>query len=1636
MLRLPQSPSAPALTDQVLRVEFKSATEHGTAFVAETGAFFHYGPDEQRGAVEVVGLRRILNDGFPDTARGFYHSGQGLFLEVPARHFLPPELADNRWLCLHCRRRNDRWSWRLVRCLPTAQRRNLVRELLITAAETFRNRLLVRARFSRLAGAEATNVPEWGEEPSDADQPAEAKPGLDLGLSGAWLELDLSGAPLRLALSRLKTSRESDGGWTVTLREETDGRDRSTTVTHTLLLDPKLDRVAALKGPNGQPWSLTVNPVQPVWHETARPSGVATDPAEDRGASPTGGAEEKPGAPPRPAAAADGLWLSTGDEWFHLPVATWAVNPVAAESRRWRLSALLPPWAAHLDVHVWLDNCGVKELRLRFDSGSKLVGVELGFEKLFVSAEARQGFLPGSWLNVPDRPPCPDLERRWTLPGPLGLLSVNDGAYSLRLDHSSAQLSSATAPVTHWARSAFGLIGPVRWAANDPGATNGLSALRGLLPLQRPTCTVEFRAEDVTASVPKKAAFPDFALGARLFAVRTGDARLSAELEIQNAETALVRHRHANPHLDAPFALPTPALNGGKPTNLPEELTWVRERYADGKVVQVKAAQILALNLGPAPAAPESKSPTTDRAPLRSVNSAFFSLVWRRAPARWDARLSDALRAVLEGSGLIVHPLRLRFGDDGQPCGLEFRLEPGAPLDPALVQRTLEADLQTPESLALKGSVALPAAWLAGHHRGLEKPILWPERATDPGIAFLGLESSAVSLAEGDLRLANVRYWFRLDGLALSIESEDELALGGGNWWFVSLSPLLSLQPPEAGATVASFSLPHAIAPGLVLREHLLGEPAGTLELEYAQAAVRFDVRTTYHPPPSVPPQQPVALLRAGAYHLAWAGLAGTRTSPFPGGFEFNELTRVFLHLTRDRAGRLAATGMAGWQCGKIPPGFASEAGRATLYASRRGEWTRLRLSGKWTDPADTKSPLRSLVLFRHDLALTSKAPDTVTVERSLTPWLIAEHAASSDGDLVHCYHGCAWQDGTLKLSGAILLLPETTNTAGESPATEIERARAAVQLRLLTPAVARWRLDADAALDHAPLRLRPPTLDTLPQELPQAGLHADGPETNLTAVGNARFGLTHLNDGSWLLCPIRESRANLFDDESPKLWVFHEDGEDMVQLEGFLEKIGPLAHPRARLDLATLQRRAEETLTFLRWRKPAVLESWGPGPDGGSERIPTWTLVDAPLLNVFSELDFMSGRHGDRLNLAQPDPGLVTHRLPAPPETQPGPIPQPWPAERDLAPQTTVEVDPNGHPCITARLGGPAPILESVVQVRRETPFELGDPTGDWSADPTRWVGATASTETTKPDPATVLLPPTDWRFACPRPGERQGVAFEVSATDVAGAPQVAPFASAQVRSPRADVREVIVLETPTPSDRCVRWRLASAATPSRSGVTLRVLAGYPNRRELRSGSPWPLAVAGSPGALPDGVAVAVQFTSEQPFEVRVGEVSCRADGDAGKSALWLVVGTGAYGRALPVIVIPGSERVQISAGVARLPGSGATVSDWQFLATGLASVDAPADVAIPNPRFTVVPTAQTDTLLPPLPHVIGLLTQGRVTGYGPCLLELDVEFTPDKQDCAWVFKGAWTPNRSDWVGPPDALVAIRPDGSVNSYP
>lgn len=1620
---------------------------------------FHRGESGQYGDVAVSGLT-VFNSWMPDRVDGWYDSRYGLFVDVPAERLLPETLVEGQRLSLQfwCDETTG-WCWRLVRSTPTAQQKNLVRECLQQAWSRLQRRSSLPLRSSPIEHVEIVDLPEWWSPPPAGTHRPE---GLDLRVAGLWVGLDLGGNPLRLQISRL-VSTWSDEGCLLRLVEQP--ATPTAGATYGMRLSLKDGSVEEL-------WSKGEGRSKrtPNWQLGCRPARPEVVPASEDAAHPT--------PAPSPAEASDGAWFLHADEWLHFPVARWAANPASGETRRWSFGALLKSLAPHLDLSLWLDNSGDKELRISIGDDGEIGGVELLFTRPLLTARARSGFLPGSWLAEPSRPPAPDEERPWLAPGAwtllagdesmVGLTGEGEDTDQLVLEPKAARLRLKKA--VHWQRSPHGLLGPVEWAINDRGATSQLSALRGLLPLQRTDVIVSFGVDGLQVDGEPATAFPESSVGARLLIVAPGTATAHTEVEITAPDQVRVRRRHSNPHLDATFVLPAIALARAGQGPVDARWTWASDRHlGEARSLETRtllddgaAAEVTPPEVPPDREQGSSTWTQTSMTPMTSFETALATGVWRQSPRRWSVRLRQHARSVF-GTELRIEPLRVRDGN-GAPLSVEFAVLPvdsHSPTSEVLRCRPLVAEVihtvSDPTGGTLTGEVALPAEWLRSHH--VEGPVQFPIAMGEVEIRFLGIVAGKPSVArdgDGDLVIdfTDVVYWFRVDGLNVRFRSPDRLTLERGTWKLSSGAaspdePLLRIVDQSA-----SFSVRHPIAPALVVEEHLLGgQGAGELRLVYGRNSIDLQVRTSYRratseraaaasaqPVTASPP--PVAILRAGSYHLAWAGtLSPGALSPAApirlGAFELGDLARLFLHLRREPGtGSLRAMGIIGWTCAAMSLNdttYRSTSGRATISATQPGQWNVLHVSGRWAFVGTRLKELPSaIVLARHRFLLAGDETE-VRIASTEQRWILTEHAGSAAPSTIPCYQSLTVDEGGLLLRGSVLLSPSAVVAAMGGHTLR----RGVIELRVMAERSARWAVDLPRESDGRPRSFR-----VLAPDAPEMGIVSIDdsvsrseldPARDPPAVDrkpNATRGLTLLTDGTWLLCPVDRIADRLPDDTTPKLWIFEDDGETLFPLEGFLERLGSGPDRTA----AELVACAEQTLLFLRWRRPAVLETWE--ERDGVHKV-KWSVVDAPLLNIFAALDFMAGPVGILAASTQPDRARV------------------WPAEHEMEPATEasdcirfgeVEArrDDAGHPFVKARL---APIgAESVLSVRTGTPFE--NEGAEWDVTAVPWVPPTSASADagTNRSSAVGALPPLTWRFACPRPGELFSVAVEAVAQAGAENSFAVSGGEATLRSRRAAVDEPIVLEPSRseaaehadPTQWPLRWQLHEAESEVRSGERLTVLTGLPGVRKLAAGTAWPMAVAWNPAA--DGprecpYVVVLHCSSPAPFAISFDGEGRQIDPELERcEACWVLREESAFGKVIRVTVEHASQPVAVEVIVALCPdpspASGFTVGGAEQFGAPQRS----GSILVPNPRFEVV-TDDSMEQLPPAPHFIGLLRAGRLLAYGPALMEVDVEFDTHRTTCTWVRLGSWTPPTTGWTGNPDVVVSIRPDGSTNVW-
>ena len=290
-----------------------------------------------------------------------------------------------------------------------------------------------------------------------------------------------------------------------------------------------------------------------------------------------------PPGEPGAAAQAPQLWIRAGDGLARFqaapddgsPARAWPSSALEKETRDVKISAWLDDEvhrnAAFIDLSVLLDNCERVELALTVDGNIKTARLRIWGPSLRLTL-GRHATLGDGQLR-PDRPPHENPSAPATLFHPLVLLSASvatrtapalfTGALHARANGDLAILFGKEVKLTRWRHlPGHPSAGPIAWAVNDPIATGGLSALRGLVPFELP--------REAFALVPRSGGIeiesapgvsPEEFFGETISLVSEGERNCEIALQREKIE---LRLRAALPALDFHWQRSVPAVPGAK----------------------------------------------------------------------------------------------------------------------------------------------------------------------------------------------------------------------------------------------------------------------------------------------------------------------------------------------------------------------------------------------------------------------------------------------------------------------------------------------------------------------------------------------------------------------------------------------------------------------------------------------------------------------------------------------------------------------------------------------------------------------------------------------------------------------------------------------------------------------------------------------------------------------------------------------------------------------------------------------------------------------------------------------------------------------------------------------------------------
>lgn len=1584
-----------------------------------------------------------------------FHSDHGVFVGIDTACFFPPAWKTGQ-LAVHLQppapSAGGGWTWRLVASTPSQTTLPFNASGLINQLEAV---IGGTAQFSKPQEIEASNIPQWlGKDAAPERLGNASKQTVLLELPGTVITLALGAtasrsttSPLRLKADWLKSTYQ-DGDWIIELIE---GKPVEFFDQH-----PHPHGARICENPNGhyiEPIGAWVVPVAPI-DATAAQAAAAGETAGNKMA----------------------LWAhgTASDEWLRLPIPASARVTTAGESRRWQIGELLRGFADSMRAALWLDNCGGKILRISIgprDEDASIVvrEMQLFIERLYLEMQLDENFWldPAASLFVPaESAAALNLTQtpRVTLmsqPADLrGSLQVKIGAAGCEL-----QRRAGGPPATYWLRHPAGLLGPADWAQADPRAATAVSRLRGLVPTECKDWTLRLPAAGANPAELSPVAFstnepawPEFALGRRLLVASPDDGATFLEIEV-GAGASPVRLRHASPHLDAHYATSRPILSGHATGSkdqqardqvdlwsqvadryhpAPDATDGVRGRLSLSDLTPAALVKLAAVPVAPAGTAFSSRQPA--RADLWDMVRALWYPDWKR----WALVPARPLRLAL-GAGLRLLPLGLELNKDGTAVrSAEFMVAPAAS-DDALPQPLRQAAMKL-QSLSmdgnqytLSGTLALSASWLSGQH-ATATSIEWVNRTGlkegeeikdgSPTVEFLGLEAGSVEWQTQQLRLLNVRYWFYLDGSPFSVNTRDTLVIVGGKWSYAGEAAMSIATDPATSKATAKFAHVQHIAPGVELKEFLLDDRSqALLTLKYGGRTLDITVLTSYEAMRGAGAgANPVAVLRGATYHLAWAKPLGdpTAASSTVAYLTLGALTRAFLEVTRNQTGQLEAKGMLGWRCpglevDKLP--FTSREGRATLYARKPGAWSRLRLSGVWTRDATSVGDPQALsvVMPRNDFPVDSAAwplsiclpNESVAPEVALVCIQFKTKGVGQKSAQAICFQAMAAPLGMPSTRGDVRARVVNQEWSKKSAL----RSTAQLGTARLVAYSSRELRDQLVSTDppwHAIALIPSGTL--LPDLMAAASKTEISRGTKrLTPAGSGTLaGLTRIQDtDEWLLCPVEQMDESPPMDRRPKLWLLNTDGEDLVELSGFGEKLGAAATASAP-DRAKLQRSAEQLLSFMRWRKPAVLEYW-------SGDAVTWEIVDAPLLNPFSSLAFMDSAGRRAVVSRQPQPGWVHMQS------------LPVIAENGLA--ITPLDDAGMRVNMGARLGTSRLLLGREIHFEQGSGFDpqdqIDDAESEWIADSAAWPPP-GTKEGQSGDTWESLTSRTAWTMATPRPGER----VLITAEAVWGAEDsdqfISPVQAISSRSP-AGQNEPSAAGVRI-EDGAVQWPMGPEIVPQESidaatAPDILLMIGGPSGQAVKVNQPFVVAVS-SPVGTTMSVVLLVALKKEFRLSVPgVGQVTSGSNAQ-GHNA-FLVLPPMAHNRL--------SLSLQIESKDAPAAGDDAKIYALVELLDG-----EPGQARLESTHNTwsdarakvvcAIEAARSARSALDRPSLVACLGEDRkVLAYGPA--EARYRLSAHEGGFRWQAWGEWRPEDPALAKRVRTVLLIRSDGGVQTF-
>ncbi|GFD70366.1 hypothetical protein [Alteromonas sp. KUL106] len=1592
----------------------------------------------------------LSNSGIPDDhptrkfKHAFYvqhHTTQQyvskVVITVPAGEFLWEYANADIYLPVELRFTKSTWQWRLLKSAPDNNGKNLLWEFADQLRDLIGSSDSGKVPFLEIPDLDAVRIvggsmlPGSGSEQEwravKMDEPKDY--GITLQTLNGWVGIRTPDGGLRINLSTVQVSRYDIGKCKITLKEEDKHR---THPESSVKVRFKLDF-------NGEENEVRK---EAMISNVELANGRQKTISMDVGWSHT---DEDQASPSDQASGSPSLWIGAQQTWLNL---TNPVNNIVlgTESRRWHLSAALSAFD-DIAIHCLLDQAGEKQLELKFDQSGGLVSAELIItDPVFEFACDKVSVISSDALASPNHPPCLAIGETERLRFLAKVVTKNESdMIKFRVKDKTPMLElhplnadSALHYNQLWLKPGFPVVAPLEWAVNDLQSNRSVSSLRALVPVEAP-CWL-----DLSKGLPEwhlnadKAKFPNNIVGST-FLPLTQYSTIGQCLEwriVSNSEI-VVLERFANPHLDQQFGATLINKKGSDAkSNIAPEHVAIQKRYVvDPSQTMLGIQDFIENNsfeyepteLG------DNEVTSISYSYDQTRNNVFFTCQVLKDgddSLRSSVLLRQQLEEGLKEVALSLKPIAVtnkktvRF----QLLGLGATSESLLPFHSALQGKVINIPIDIGDNaIDLDGSASLPAQWL-------HDQVLSPDQALNFE-GFKGIESRNITLEPSEinrtLTLKKLVYWFQIEGVAFSIQSEDKLTIYLGD---EPNRPLL--EGPSGNYAMIHlnetkdqlvFVKIHKLAPELLAEEHLL--PKRKLILRQSDPQLNLWENSQQHKHLTFAiskygydlPDQDNAYFQAGVYHVAWANecYRGDIKTPLNGtGIVLGGLTRIFMRLERDvESGDLVvAEGMVGWRCPTLPGGFENTGrARATFYARKSKGWHILRLSGNWHHNQQDVE----VALVRHSFNIKwSHDSGICNIQNpSEDVWGIVGRGPLTKR--VFAYQTIGLTNNDVEFGGKV-----KTHELESKPINLVEVrslptniTRPAVSFGVVDSYTLRWSLkdkndlrewiDPIAILeDFNALRD-----DLLPGNsiAPAGTAHCKWGDTEY------EIAVTESEEHGDLLCPVvKIEEPGKSVDQRAKIWLFTEkEGDEMAVPPGFVE------FANQKDDQAAMVRTAEQILAYIGWRKPAILETWvdeNDEQDNKKSTGPRWSLIDPPLLNIHTSLEYFTTAIAS--GYSEPihrDSALV----PLSDEMNIGSVEQ-----------ATLEILENESEKSRSSIPAKLEATHSLkgVNVRRWIPFDVnqlreqfpGSPWPSWTEIP---LNPDSKPFRTVSNTTSICVD-----FASPRPGELMGISLES-----ANGNQIAGMISRSQRS-----RAVVEINSKVDTSNGVTWWVEPPIPKLSLPQVLEppvfaLLAGRPGAIKLRVNESWPLRWIANGDLDASNLRVVVRIealSGEEPGEIEVkygDDVFIKPITPSSKQ--YLVLPPSSHGEILYIRLMQTSEKD----------------AEWNIV-FDVHAIDQPSNefeirvgeqVASPNPDhqvanqlnepFNLVNSSKADDMPLRRPHTVAILSSNRLMAYGPWQMAYTPQLAEDNNSIFWRAESQW----NEKILEKYEILCIAPDGS-----